>query len=1283
MHSAHLKPYGQGMANAEHRQNTLQSPARGQSRGLATRLLVGLLAGALLVGSFFDAESWQDLGSCDDVGSKHGARSKLEWSDIELSRTLRWHSCYEGEYECARLDVPIDWLEPSDHEKVTLAVMRLKATDTSDYKGPVFFNPGGPGGSGIFAMQDRGVLLQTITGKNHDLVAFDPRGDVGVVNAHPGTVNDVFARATAFSQMCERNMNASGLLPHLSTASHARDMLEILQQMGEDKLKYWGFSYGTILGGVFASMYPDKVERLVSDGNVDYREWHWDTHINFLRDTDRVMDAFYEYCHLAGPEDCAFYAESPGAIEQRLSSLLEEIRKYPVIVPASESGPGMPQLVTWSNVKRLISSALYQPIHMFKRFARVLKALEEGDGVPFYELAGTDQSTPPICSIEAVPPNVPKMEPANDDAFPAIMCADRPRALSESVEEFEEFTKRLTEISSAAGDVNALFRLACVGRTVRPKWRYGGPFEGNTSHPILYVANMADNISPLISARNNSQGFPGSVVLVQNSYGHTTLSAPSACTAGYINAYFQNGTLPAPGTICEPDYYPFQELKPARRDELAAASDSLSKSNWGVQQCDKLGAYAIVLVEGMAGLHADGGRPTQPGIRRNVHGHRDKLQVTAPGSNSKLDSGTYSEADHEHAVISTFDLFSIGIGPSSSHTVGPMRAGNIFVTDMIEAGLLQNVCKMRISIYGSLALTGEGHMTPSALLLGLEGADVETVDTAYVPARFAEIKQQKKLFLGRGSGDGKGKEIDFDYDRDFVWEWGKKLPLHSNGMRFRAFDKDGDQLATNDLFSVGGGFVVNGAMSIASSAGQAVEDVPSAGNETHGEGSGRHPADLAENLFYKEIRRSDAAGDRKTGSEIKRLDYATDERAALPATDPDGPNALSPVTSASPDTKTVEAEGSTRQPRYPFRDAKSLLALCHKHNLTIAQIVYENEKSHGYTDDEICEKLVRIWGVMDNSILQGVQAQKDVTLPGSLKLHRRAPALYRKLTRGLYPSHTQGVGSRSSQSQLSSPSNSNEKQSPADTTATESTKSESTALGRRETTSRRGPPRIHGSIYHPILPSPPRRTTFPAMDYLAVYAIAVNETNASGGRIVTAPTNGAAGIIPSVLKYTVEFISDDPERDILTFLLTASAIGMLYKRGATISAAEGGCMAEVGVACSMAAGAFAACMGATPETVEQAAEIGIEHNLGLTCDPIGGLVQAPCIERNALGAIKAISSANLALSGTPGTQKVSLDDAIRAMRLTAQGMRNEFKETSLSGLATSVPLHIPVSVPDC
>ncbi|KAK2045091.1 L-serine ammonia-lyase [Colletotrichum somersetense] len=635
------------------------------------------------------------------------------------------------------------------------------------------------------------------------------------------------------------------------------------------------------------------------------------------------------------------------------------------------------------------------------------------------------------------------------------------------------------------------------------------------------------------------------------------------------------------------------------------------------------------------------------------------------------DTGSYSEADHEHAVISTFDLFSIGIGPSSSHTVGPMRAGNIFVADLAEANLLHKVNKIRVSIYGSLALTGEGHMTPSALLLGLESADVETVDTAYVPERFAEIKSTKKLFLGQGMPGGKGKEVAFDYERDFVWEWGRKLPMHSNGMRFTVFDEEGYVLATNDMFSVGGGFVVNGALSIN-------PDATSSSSSS----ATQHPADLAENMFYKEIRRSDAAGDRRTGAEVKPIPEAKDDTMLLEGAQ-DG---LPPVASTSTGTGLGDAEngeaseGETSGPRYPFRDATSLLALCRKHNLTIAQLVYENEKSHGYTDEEIYQKLFKIWQVMDTSILESVQAPLDAKLPGSLKLHRRAPALYRRLTRGLYSTAgntspnplDKGAGDKSSPSTL--PGASSGASVPA---ASGKPKGQGLSIGRRQ------PPRILGSLDHPITPSPSRRTTFPTMDYLTVYAIAVNETNAAGGRIVTAPTNGAAGIIPAVLKYTIEFISDDPERDIPTFLLTAAAIGMLYKRGATISAAEGGCMAEVGVACSMAAGAFAACMGASPEAIEQAAEIGIEHNLGLTCDPIGGLVQAPCIERNALGAIKAISSANLALSSETGTQKVRLDDAIRAMRLTAKGMRNEFKETSLSGLATSVPFNIPVSVPDC
>jgi L-serine deaminase len=649
-------------------------------------------------------------------------------------------------------------------------------------------------------------------------------------------------------------------------------------------------------------------------------------------------------------------------------------------------------------------------------------------------------------------------------------------------------------------------------------------------------------------------------------------------------------------------------------------------------------------------------------------------------SSDEEETGTYSEVDHEHAVISTFDLFSIGIGPSSSHTVGPMRAGNIFVADLVEANLLHKVTRIRVAIYGSLALTGEGHMTPSALLLGLESADVETVDTSSVPLRFAEIKTSGTLYLGRGLPGDRGIEVAFDYERDFKWQWTKKLPLHSNGMRLSVFDAEGDMLATNDFYSVGGGFVVNGALSINPASDQGGED--SSSNSTGDslklatQDAGHHPADLSENMYYKEIRRADAAGDRRTGPEIKSPAEITGSSGSLPEIDQDHSTSTSlfPIGGSSSVEAVSDNKDGPPQPRYPFRNAASLLQLCHKHNLTIAQLVYENERSHGYSDDEIYQKVFRIWRVMDESILESVQAPVDSILPGSLKLHRRAPALYKRLTRGLYPSlGERNEGSAKEPSQLSLKK---DDASPV--------QSKGTALARTERgMGRRNLPRIHGSFDHPVTPPPTRRTTFPAMDYLTVYAIAVNETNAAGGRVVTAPTNGAAGIIPAVLKYTLEFISDDPERDIMTFLLTSAAIGMLYKRGATISAAEGGCMAEVGVACSMAAGAFAACMGASPEAIEQAAEIGIEHNLGLTCDPIGGLVQAPCIERNALGAIKAISSANLALSSETGTQKVRLDDAIRAMRLTAKGMRNEFKETSLSGLATSVPLHIPVSVPDC
>lgn len=403
-----------------------------------------------------------------------------------------------------------------------------------------------------------------------------------------------------------------------------------------------------------------------------------------------------------------------------------------------------------------------------------------------------------------------------------------------------------------------------------------------------------------------------------------------------------------------------------------------------------------------------------------------------------------------------------------------MRAGNIFITDLIEAGLLQQVDRIRISLYGSLALTGEGHMTPSALLLGLESADVESVDTAYVPERFTEIKEKKKLYLGQGLPQGQGKEIAFDYDRDFTWEWGKKLPLHSNGMRFRVFDKDGYMIATNDLFSVGGGFVVNGSLSINPE--NAAPDSSAQGSLTGANEAG-HPADLAENMFYKEIRRGDAAGDRKTGAEVKLLNGSggdSGEPGAIVHA-----NAIDETkdSSALPTSNGSEATGDSKQPRYAFRDAQSMLTLCKKHNLTIAQLVYENEKSHGYTDDEIHDKVFRIWETMDHSILEGVQAPSDAVLPGSLKLHRRAPALYSRLTRGLYPSHTSTPSG-----QLASSTNGDKDKSPAASTSRALTRSESAI--KRVT-----PPRVHGSLYHPVMPSPLRRTTFPAMDHLSVYAM--------------------------------------------------------------------------------------------------------------------------------------------------------------------------------------------------
>ncbi|KNZ76156.1 L-serine dehydratase tdcG [Termitomyces sp. J132] len=609
----------------------------------------------------------------------------------------------------------------------------------------------------------------------------------------------------------------------------------------------------------------------------------------------------------------------------------------------------------------------------------------------------------------------------------------------------------------------------------------------------------------------------------------------------------------------------------------------------------------------------------------------------------------------EHAVISTFDLFSIGVGPSSSHTVGPMRAGKIFITDLEELNLLSQA---RITLFPSCLSVNEidfdrsgpsNHHTPQAILLGLEGSDPETIHTGAIPVRYESILATRSLLLG-----GRHR-ISYNIERDMVWHWDHVLKTHPNGMRFSVFGEDGELLATNEYFSVGGGFVVN------------------------------EKTKVDENMFYKAIN--------KRAVHDSRLQQSH----SLP-----NPAVAPSATSTSDTNSSKTAKGLQSAVDYPFFSGDSLLALTKKHNvrinllfyygidqrsqqLTIAQIVHDNEKSFGYSDEEIYTKIMKIWSVMDECIHTGVTTS-ETTLPGRLGLRRRAPNLYKRLLRGIYPGITNhnlpqiGIPSQVTAS-ISFPSDYIEgDQKNADVERTPGLfRSKQRTLATRL-------PRVVGSFDHAVLPMAPRKSDIPAMDFLSCYAIAVNEVNASGGRIVTSPTNGAAGVIPAVLKYIVEFLSDDPEKSVQTFLLTASAIGMLFKRGSTISAAEGGCQAEVGVACSMASAGFAACMGGF--TSLQAAEIGIEHNLGLTCDPIDGLVQVPCIERNSLGddfersktsaAVKAITAAQLSMA-SDGVYSVTLDEAIEAMRLTAQDMSVKYKETSLSGLAKTVK--IPLSVP--
>jgi len=479
-------------------------------------------------------------------------------------------------------------------------------------------------------------------------------------------------------------------------------------------------------------------------------------------------------------------------------------------------------------------------------------------------------------------------------------------------------------------------------------------------------------------------------------------------------------------------------------------------------------------------------------------------------------------------AVSVFDLFKIGIGPSSSHTVGPMRAAHLFVQALEREGQLSSTARLRGELFGSLGATGRGHGSDKAVLLGLAGHEPDTVDVDAIPSLLDAIRSQQLLPLGSSH-----QPIAFDVNTDLVFHRRQSLPLHPNGMRFSAFSADGAELSSHTYYSVGGGFVVN---------------------ET-----------------------------------------------------------------AMPDGKLVQQIVPDHTPLpLPFHSGDELLELTQREGCTIADVMRRNERclgpAGGRTDAEIDSGLLRIWDVMQACVVRGCAT--DGILPGGFKVRRRAAELFRQL----------------------------------------SSKTGALAGAQNDT-----PPRPGFDPADPL----------EVLDWVNLYALAVNEENAAGGRVVTAPTNGAAGIVPAVLHYYRRFLPHATDAGVVDFLLTAAAIGLLYKENASISGAEVGCQGEVGVACSMAAGALCAVMGGTPEQVENAAEIGMEHHLGLTCDPVGGLVQIPCIERNAIASVKAINAARMALRGD-GTHHVSLDKVIKTMRDTGADMMTKYKETARGGLAVNI-----------
>lgn len=470
-----------------------------------------------------------------------------------------------------------------------------------------------------------------------------------------------------------------------------------------------------------------------------------------------------------------------------------------------------------------------------------------------------------------------------------------------------------------------------------------------------------------------------------------------------------------------------------------------------------------------------------------------------------------------HEAISVFDMFKIGVGPSSSHTLGPWRAAQLFTSSLQQQNLLNEVKAIEVLLYGSLAKTGVGHGTGIAIQLGLSGDDPVTFDLDNISAKIQDIKLMKKLLLA-------GKhEIDFDPAEDIEFLFGESLPYHPNALTFLVRFNNEETLAET-YYSIGGGFV------------------------------------------------------KKEGTEPELK-----SEVSLP---------------------------------FPVNTADELLHWCMKTGMNISEIVLENENSWR-NEKETKEGIMNIWRVMAACIFKGCHT--DGILPGGLNVKRRGAGLNKKLMNG----------------------------------------------------------RTYNDYYSWLATIKQGGNDFKyILDWVSCFALAVNEENASFGRVVTAPTNGAAGVIPSVLQYYITFCNGNTNEKIIQFLLTASEIGSIFKKGATISAAMGGCQAEIGVSSAMAAAALTECMGGTQRQTLMAAEIAMEHHLGLTCDPIGGLVQIPCIERNTMGAIKAITASQLALQSTPDYAKVSLDSVIKTMWNTALDMNSKYKETADGGLAVNVPLSL-------